>query len=176
MDSDPTYLGLNHSCLPYWTLWPPSAVKVTQSCLTLWPHGVYSPWNSPGQNTGMGSLSLLQLLWGLLGVSKQEELCLVCIKTKDSPFLCLFPLWPQIYAWINPLSWQMFGGCLPASWNTVIPLIYHFLQPPGFFNIFICLLVWLPQVFSCSMQGLFHLWHVGSSVAACEFLIAICGI
>ena len=27
---------------------------------SLWPHGLYSPWNSPGQNTGMGSLSLLQ--------------------------------------------------------------------------------------------------------------------
>ena len=27
---------------------------------SLWPHGQYSPWNSPGQNTGMGSLSLLQ--------------------------------------------------------------------------------------------------------------------
>ena len=24
------------------------------------PHGLYSPWNSPGQNTGEGSLSLLQ--------------------------------------------------------------------------------------------------------------------
>ena len=27
---------------------------------SLWPHGPYSPWNSPGQNTGVGSLSLLQ--------------------------------------------------------------------------------------------------------------------
>ena len=27
---------------------------------SLWPYGLYSPWNSPGQNTGMGSLSLLQ--------------------------------------------------------------------------------------------------------------------
>ena len=27
---------------------------------SLWPHGVYSPWNSPGQNTGVGNLSLLQ--------------------------------------------------------------------------------------------------------------------
>ena len=25
-----------------------------------WPHGLYSPLNSPGQNTGVGSLSLLQ--------------------------------------------------------------------------------------------------------------------
>ena len=40
---------------------------------SLRPHGLY-PWNSPGQNTGVGSLSLLQqifptreLNWGLLG-------------------------------------------------------------------------------------------------------------
>ena len=49
-------------------------MKVAQSCLTLCdPHGLYSPWNSPGQNTGVGRLSLLQgifltqeLKWGLL--------------------------------------------------------------------------------------------------------------
>ena len=34
-------------------------VKFTQSCPTLCdPHGLYSPWNSPGQITGVGSLSL----------------------------------------------------------------------------------------------------------------------
>ena len=27
---------------------------------SLRPHGLYSPWNSPGQNSGMGSLFLLQ--------------------------------------------------------------------------------------------------------------------
>ena len=27
---------------------------------SLRPHGLSSPWNSPGQNTGVGSLSLLQ--------------------------------------------------------------------------------------------------------------------
>ena len=27
---------------------------------SLRPHGLYSPWNSPGKNTGVGSLSLLQ--------------------------------------------------------------------------------------------------------------------
>ena len=27
---------------------------------SLQPHGLYSSWNSPGQNTGVGSLSLLQ--------------------------------------------------------------------------------------------------------------------
>ena len=39
----------------------PLKVKVTQSCPTLLrSHGLYSPWNSPGQNTGVDSLSLLQ--------------------------------------------------------------------------------------------------------------------
>ena len=27
---------------------------------SLWPHGLYSPWSSPGQNIGVGSSSLLQ--------------------------------------------------------------------------------------------------------------------
>ena len=33
-------------------------VKVVSNSLQ--PHGLYSPWNSPGQNTGVGSLALLQ--------------------------------------------------------------------------------------------------------------------
>ena len=37
-----------------------SEVKVAQLCLTLRPQGLYSPWNSPGQNTGLGSHFLLQ--------------------------------------------------------------------------------------------------------------------
>ena len=30
---------------------------------SLQPHGLNSPWNSPGQNTGVGSLSLLQRIF-----------------------------------------------------------------------------------------------------------------
>ena len=33
---------------------------------SLRPHGLYSPWNSPGQNTGVGCLSLLQVLFFLM--------------------------------------------------------------------------------------------------------------
>ena len=41
--------------------WRTVKVKVAQSCPNLCdPHGLYSPWNSPGQNTGVGSLFLLQ--------------------------------------------------------------------------------------------------------------------
>ena len=35
-------------------------MKVAQLCLTLLPHGLCSPWKSLVQNTGVGSLSLLQ--------------------------------------------------------------------------------------------------------------------
>ena len=35
-------------------------MKVAQSSYSLQPHGLYSLWNSLGQNTGMGRLSLLQ--------------------------------------------------------------------------------------------------------------------
>ena len=41
-----------------WMKW--SEVKVAHSCPTLQPCGLYGPWNSPGQNTGVGSCSLLQ--------------------------------------------------------------------------------------------------------------------
>ena len=36
-----------------------SEVKVAQSCPTLWDPQLDSPWNSPGQSTGLYSCSLL---------------------------------------------------------------------------------------------------------------------
>ena len=37
---------------------------------SLQPHGVYSPWNSPGQNTGVGSRSLLQGIFQTQGLNR----------------------------------------------------------------------------------------------------------
>ena len=45
-------------------------VKVTQSGPTLQPHRVYSPWDSPGQNTGVGSRSLLQGIFPTQGLNR----------------------------------------------------------------------------------------------------------
>ena len=44
---------------------------------SLWPHGLYSPWNSPGQNTGVGSLSLLQGIFPNPGVELRSPTWLV---------------------------------------------------------------------------------------------------
>ena len=41
-----------------------NSLSESESCsvgsYSLWLRGLYNPWNSPGQNTGVGSLSLLQ--------------------------------------------------------------------------------------------------------------------
>ena len=36
---------------------------------SLLPHGLYRPWNSPGQNTGVGSLSLLREIFPTQGLN-----------------------------------------------------------------------------------------------------------
>ena len=45
----------------------------SESCSTvsyfLWPRGLYSSWNSPGQNTGVGSRSLLQGIFPTQGLN-----------------------------------------------------------------------------------------------------------
>ena len=48
--------------------------EVAQLCLTLrphgvWPHGLHSPWNSPGQNTGVGSHFFLQGIFPAQGLN-----------------------------------------------------------------------------------------------------------
>ena len=47
-----------------WMTFKNSLREISERCSvvsnSLWPHGLYSPWNSPGQDTGMGSLSLLR--------------------------------------------------------------------------------------------------------------------
>ena len=51
--------------------WDLSSLKWSESrsviSYSLWPHGLYSPWNAPGQNTGKGSHSLLQWIFPTQG-------------------------------------------------------------------------------------------------------------
>ena len=67
-----------------------SEVKVCQLCPNSFqPHGLYSPWDSPGQNTGVCSLSLLN------GVFPTQELnwgeAILIVMCFDSHFLgCVY--------------------------------------------------------------------------------------
>ena len=63
-------------------------VKVAQLCPTLQPHGLYSPWNSPGQNNGVGSLSFLQGFFPTQGLNPGLPYCgwiLYQLSHKGSP-------------------------------------------------------------------------------------------
>ena len=57
-------------------------------CDSLWLHGLYSPWNSPGQNTGVGTLSLLQGIFPTQGSNPGLPHCrwiLYQLRHKGSP-------------------------------------------------------------------------------------------
>ena len=60
-------------------------VKVAQSFLTLWTHGLYSPSNSPGQNTGVSSFSLLQGIFPTRGSNPGLLQILYQLSNKGSP-------------------------------------------------------------------------------------------
>ena len=64
-------------------------VKVTHSMSdSLRPHGLHSPWNSPHQNTRLGSLSLLQGIFPTEGLNPGRPRCrriLYQLSHKGSP-------------------------------------------------------------------------------------------
>ena len=64
---------------------------------SLWPHGLYSPWNSPGQNTGVGSLSLLQGIFSTQGSNPGLPHCrwiLYQLSHKGSPRILEWVAYP----------------------------------------------------------------------------------
>ena len=71
-DENVIKLICNDSCitvniLKFITLYESESEMHSAVCDSLWPHGLYSPWDSPGQNTGVGSLSLLQEIFQTQG-------------------------------------------------------------------------------------------------------------
>ena len=76
---------------------------------SLWPHGLYSPCNSPGQNTGVGSHSLLQ---GIFPTQRSNQGLLHCRQTlnqlsyQEIMYTCHFKIFfPKMKAsWIKLLK------------------------------------------------------------------------
>ena len=94
---------------------------------SLWPHGLYSPWNSPGLNTGMSSLSLLQ---GIFPTQETNPGLLHCrqilyqLSHKGSQILawawiiqCFFfslPMQRQLL--VTLITWNTSKGSLLENW------------------------------------------------------------
>ena len=76
---------------------------------SLWPNGPYSPWNSPGQNTGVGSLSLLQGIFPTWGSNPGLPHCrwiLYQLSHKGSPRILEWVAYPfaRGYSWPRNIS------------------------------------------------------------------------
>ena len=75
---------------------------------SLRPHGLYSPWNSPGQNTGVGSLSLLQQIFPTQGSNPGLPHCrqiLYQLSQKGSPRILQWVAYPFSSESSRPMNW-----------------------------------------------------------------------
>ena len=61
----------------FWLQWTLKSESESHSVVSnsLRPHGLYSPWNSPGHNTGVDSLSLLQRIFPIQGLNPGLPQC-----------------------------------------------------------------------------------------------------
>ena len=88
------YLSYDHMIFfPFLICWYDSESHSVVSN-SLWPHVLYSPWNSPGQNTGVGNLSLLQWIFPSQGSNPGLPNCrgiLYQLSHKGSPLI--FDYW-----------------------------------------------------------------------------------
>ena len=72
------------SCCLHRTLSGNESESCSVVSISLWYHGLYSPWNSPGQNTGAGSGSILQGIFLTQGPWTQSKKSGVQIWLPDS--------------------------------------------------------------------------------------------
>ena len=95
---------------------------------SLWPRGLYSPWNSPGQNTGMGRLSFLQIFpthgWNP-GISHYRQI-LYQLRHKGSPRILEWVAYPFSSGSSQPRNPTgvscIAGGFLPTEllWKPIL--------------------------------------------------------
>ena len=89
---------------------------------SLQPHEVYSPWNSPGQNTGVGSLSLLQEIFPTQGLNPGLPHCrqiLYQLSHKGNPRILEWVAYPFSRGSSQPRDWTQvscIAGRFFTSW------------------------------------------------------------
>ena len=84
----------SHLCTIEWKCKWKSRSVVSDS---MWPRGLYSPWNSPGQNCGVGTLSLLQVIFPTQGSNPGLPHCrqiLYQLSHKGSPRILEWVAYP----------------------------------------------------------------------------------
>ena len=98
---------------PYGIPTPYSSESESHSIVSdsLQPHGLYSPWDSPGQITGVGSLSLLQGIFPTQGSNPGLPHC------RQNLYQLSYKGNPRILEWVAfPFSR---GSSQPRNWTGV---------------------------------------------------------
>ena len=126
--------SLSHSCwfeLPSLCVQAPNligfllqgrAASESHSVLSdsLWPHGPYSPWNSPGQTIGMGSLFLLQGIFPTWGTNPGLPHCRQILSQpsyKGSPLL-----YQLSHRRSNNSAWSPTDLTVSSTWSQILGL------------------------------------------------------
>ena len=108
---------------------------------SLWPRGLYSPWNSPRQNTRVDSLSLLQGIFPTQGSNPglpHYRWILYQLGHKRSPRLLEWVAYPFSSGSFQPRNWTgvscIAGGLYQLSYQGSPPVGYTIktLQATGF--------------------------------------------
>ena len=130
---------------------------------SLRPHGLYSPWNSPDQNTGVGSLSLLQGIF-----PTQDQTRVSCIvggfftnwAIREAPILWLPSYLSHIYSlaaqrlkrlsamwetWVQSLGWKDPLEKEMATHSSILAWRIPWTKEPGGLQ-------------STGLQGVGHAW------------------
>ena len=95
----------------------------------LQPHGLFTPWNSPGQNIWVGSLSLLQRIHPTQGSNPGLPHCswiLYQLSQKESPRILdkvTYPFssgssWPRNQTGISCIAGRFF-----TNWDQTVPVV-----------------------------------------------------
>jgi len=99
-----------------------SEVKMKVMSGSLWPCGLYSPWNFLGQNTGVGSYSLLQGILSTQGLNPGLPHCrqiLYQLSHKESPRILEWVAYPFSNGSSQPRNQTgvsgIAGGSLPTE-------------------------------------------------------------
>ena len=87
---------------------------------SLWPHGLYSPWNSPGQKSGVGSYSFLQGIFPTQGSNPGLPHCrqiLYCLSHQGSPRILEWVAYPFSRGSSQPRNWTRVS-CIAGGFFT----------------------------------------------------------
>ena len=107
----------------YWLgIWQKESESCSVVSDSLQPHGLYSPWNSPGQNTGVGSFSLLQGIFPTQGSNPGLLGCRWILYQLSYQGSRLSPnLGLSDFSW---LEWG-FGGSISQG---EVPILLHYIR------------------------------------------------